>query len=187
MDTQTKIRYRPHFGSHVECLYDLTGYGIPLNSLPITTGGELLKDEHLKWIEKRRSLEIERMRIATHTSSPMTAVMAPSNTVGSGSLPPQPGEKDVLFGRGKTVADAPGNIKFRQLIEIYMDKYEAAGRLEKTCIADLIVRIVKDANGGRFLKREDGDDFWVEVDDTTARKKVAHAFRNRRKPQKPLP
>jgi hypothetical protein len=95
------------------------------------------------------------------------------------SLGPAPNQDDVLFGRGKTVVEHPGNTRFRQVVDVYMNQYEAAGRLEKTCIAEIIVRMVKDSSG-RFLKREDGGE-WEEVDDATARKKVAHAFRNRRK------
>ena len=70
-------------------------------------------------------------------------------------------------------------MRFRHVVDIYMNEYEGAGRLEKTCIAEVIVRMVKDANG-RFLKRDQGG-VWEEVPDNEARKKVAHAFRNRRK------
>jgi hypothetical protein len=92
-------------------------------------------------------------------------------------LTPRP--DDVLFGRGKMVVEHPGNTRFRQVVDLYMSKYEASGRLEKTCIAEIIVRMVKE-NFGCFLKKDDGGD-WEEVNDATARKKVAHAFRNRRK------
>jgi len=191
MKTNDKIRYRPHFGSHLECLYEMTSYGIPLNALPISTSGELRTDAHRRWIVQRKELEASRI----NASSPMalvdfsTASTAPTSIKikipTSNPAKAQPGDKDVLFGRGKTVVYAPGNTKFRQMIDLYMQRYEAAGRLEKTCIADLIVRTVKDGNGGRFLKKEEGEDFWIEVDDATARKKVAHAFRNLRKSQKP--
>lgn len=53
--------------------------------------------------------------------------------------------------------------------------------MEKASIAEMIVDMVKNA-GGRFLKADDeGSEKWEEVDDNTARKKVAHTFRNRRK------
>eukprot|EP00980_Cylindrotheca_fusiformis_P015325 scaffold4282_cov112-Cylindrotheca_fusiformis.AAC.8 len=94
-----------------------------------------------------------------------------------GSLAPSPG--DILFGRGRKVRDHPGNARFLQLIDHYMVKYETAGRVDKACIAEILVRMIKDA-GCRFLKK-DQNDAWGEVDDSEARKKVAHAFRNRRK------
>jgi hypothetical protein len=84
---------------------------------------------------------------------------------------------DVLFGRGKIV-EHPGNVRFRQLVDYYTDKYEISGKMEKTCIAEIVIQMVKE-NSGRFLKRDNAGD-WVEVDHATARNKVAHAFRNRR-------
>jgi hypothetical protein len=61
-----------------------------------------------------------------------------------------------------------------------MLKYEACTRIEKAQIAEMIVNMVTDA-GGRFLKPEDEGDVWEEVDGHSARNKVAHTFRNRRK------
>lgn len=128
---------------------------------------------------------------ATATSSSTTSAMsvASASTAGTsrsaifsdvsrrGGATPCP--EDVLFGRGKTVVEHPGNTRFRQVVDVHMSQYEAAGRLEKTCIAEIIVRMVKDSNG-RFLKRDTAGE-WEEADDNDARKKVAHAFRNRRK------
>eukprot|EP00980_Cylindrotheca_fusiformis_P015320 scaffold4282_cov112-Cylindrotheca_fusiformis.AAC.3 len=94
-----------------------------------------------------------------------------------GSLVPSPG--DILFGRGRKVRDHPGNARFLQLIDHYMTNYEKAGRVDKACIAEILVRMIKDT-GCRFLKK-DQNDAWGEVEDSEARKKVAHAFRNRRK------
>lgn len=225
-DTHTKIRYRPHFGSHQECIYALTSYGIPVNALPIKPNGELMTNNHLSWIEAQREhhqLRKQRDQQGLHERRP-DALAAISSmprglhsmgsldqtsataTTGLSASTSSLGEKttittaaneqpdynmtprynDVLFGRGKNVVDAPGNINFRRIVDYYEDRYEAAGRLEKTCIAELIVRMVKETNGGRFLKREDGQEFWSEVDDAVARQKVAHAFRNRRKQPIPL-
>lgn len=86
---------------------------------------------------------------------------------------------DVLFGRGKTVVEHVGNLRFRNMIGMQMTEYENANRLEKTYITEKIVEAIKGSDG-RFLKRDEGGE-WEEVDHETARKKVAHAFRNRRK------
>ena len=94
----------------------------------------------------------------------------------SGAVP-QP--DDVLFGRGKGIQNHGGNVRFREIVDRYADSYEASSRTEKAKIAEKIVEIVKGSNG-RFLKRRH-DDEWEEVDDRTARRKVAHLFRNRRK------
>ena len=57
--------------------------------------------------------------------------------------------------------------------------YENAKILEKTLIAERIVKDVKNS-AGRFLKN-DGNGAWIEVDDETARDKISHAFRDKRR------
>ena len=215
-------------GSHIECQYTLTTFGIPRDALPVSTSGEMFIDEHLRWIEGRRAIEASREELTLADSVPVHSVLsdigvgvgtsgdlasslsptlsppltsstateaAPAvpqiswSATGSGTIqhiaaPVSAGSldirpNDVLFGRGKTVVEHPGNMKFRNIVGRHMEEYEAASRLEKTCMTEHIVELVKSSDG-RFLKRDDGGD-WEEVDDETARKKVAHAFRNRRK------
>ena len=49
----------------------------------------------------------------------------------------------------------------------------------KNDLCDEIVRLLKEESDGQFLKREEGDLEWIEeVDDTMAREKVSHGFRN---------
>ena len=152
----------------------------------MTVKGELQTADHTVWIQKRREIEASRApssnAAALHSDEESTGEVEPDNFTSTpigavGGLRPNSG--DVLFGRGRAIIDHPGNAQFRQIVDHYMLKYEASGRLQKTCIADIIVRLVKNSCG-RFLKKnEDGS--WDEVDDSAARKKVAHAFRNRRK------
>jgi hypothetical protein len=85
---------------------------------------------------------------------------------------------DILLGRGKPIQQRPGNIRYREMIDKHMDKYEE-GNSAKYAITAYIVHLLKE-EGGRFLKEvEDGG--WVEVDEATARLKISHAFRTRRK------
>ena len=65
--------------------------------------------------------------------------------------------------------------------DTYAKVYDQASRNEKTLMAEWIVKQMR-SSVGRFLKHNDDIDCWEEVDDLEARKKVAHAFRNRRKP-----
>eukprot|EP00934_Nitzschia_sp_Nitz4_P002914 Nitzschia sp. Nitz4//scaffold95_size97785//49428//50956//NITZ4_004668-RA/size97785-augustus-gene-0.99-mRNA-1//1//CDS//3329560475//2904//frame0 len=195
---RTKVRTRPHYGSHVECQYILNTFGVPREALPVDASGVTNLDQHELWIAQRLVLDAEWER--AHSGSPGIFLdsKSESSSTGSGAspfkinwasptstvaLPQSPGMEihpnDVLFGRGKTVVEHPGNLRFRTIVGMKMDEYEAASRLEKTCMTENIVQLVKDSRG-RFLKRDDGGD-WEEVDDETARKKVAHAFRNRRK------
>lgn len=101
---------------------------------------------------------------------------------------------DVLLGRGKVLADFSGNVKYRRLVDSYMSQYLESNKMEKTCIAEVIVQVVQESLG-RFLIPQKGVSaassshtmdiyshgmLWEEVDHATARNKVAHAFRNRR-------
>lgn len=185
-------------GSHLECQYALTTFGIPREALPVSTDGTTSTQYLEAWLAARLAIDKEREKaMSPRAGTPLDSKSEGTSSSGSvtsqykiswssptsasavpqGTLEIQP--NDVLFGRGKTVVEHPGNLRFRSIVGVRMEEYEAASRLEKTCMTENIVQLVKDANG-RFLKRDDGGD-WEEVDDETARKKVAHAFRNRRK------
>ena len=103
-----------------------------------------------------------------------------------------PRPSDVLFGRGRTIQDHPGNIRLHALIEKNRVRYEEAPKWEKTIIAAEIVAIIKDEKG-RFLKSAPAsfggngqrggarkNPSWIVVDSDTARDKVSHTFRSRR-------
>jgi hypothetical protein len=105
---------------------------------------------------------------------------AAAAAAGGSVLSVDPQMKDVLFGRGKPIQDRPGNVRFREILELHRQQYDQGEKSGKTVIAADIVRIVK-GEGGRFLKQNDhGLPGWVEVDDASARMKVSHAFRTRR-------
>lgn len=87
------------------------------------------------------------------------------------------------LGRGKGIQAHPGNKRLRDLVEANLGRYERASRLEKTLLAETIVRNIKDTSG-RFLKLDSGrGGGWTEVNDEIARDKIAHAFRTQRKSQ----
>jgi hypothetical protein len=90
-----------------------------------------------------------------------------------------PYQNDILFGRGKPIQERPGNVRFREMLDKHMTKYDRGEKGDKVAISAHIVCMLKE-EGGRFLKDlEDGG--WVEVDEATARAKVSNAFRTRRK------
>lgn len=170
-----RMRYRLHFGSHAECVNELNSFGISLDDLPFDRTGQVLTHNHLEWIQSRRDLaaNVNPTKVKSNSlDHDVQSRVEVSETTGLTPL-----ATDVLLGRGKAIIDHPGNVRFRQVIDFYGQKYEAAGRLEKTCMAEVIVRLIN--SSGRFLKRDDVG-AWEEVDEATARKKVAHAFRNRR-------
>ena len=62
-----------------------------------------------------------------------------------------------------------------------MDDYhfpDSRGRKRDICIA--IVQKIKESKG-RFLKRDENDDIWMEVADAVAVAKVSHSFRTKKK------
>jgi hypothetical protein len=90
-----------------------------------------------------------------------------------------PWPNDILLGRGKPIQERPGNVRFREILDKHIEKYDKGERGAKSTVTAYIVHLVKE-EGGRFLKElEDGG--WAEVDEATARAKVDHAFRTRRK------
>jgi hypothetical protein len=91
---------------------------------------------------------------------------------------------DVVFGRGKPFQSHEGNLRFHQIVQLHKSRYAKSRRHEKTEIAEEIVQLIKSGQSGeagRFLKKSQSGDGWVEVEDTIAREKVSHALRGKPK------
>lgn len=86
------------------------------------------------------------------------------------------GPNDVLLGRGGLTNCHDGNRRFRTIVVDHQPEYLGARKKEKAVIARRIVAIIH-SNGGRFLKRADDCDAWVEVPDKRAREKTSQALR----------
>jgi hypothetical protein len=83
---------------------------------------------------------------------------------------------DVLCGRGGATNNHIGNKRFRTIISEYQLGYLQARKKEKVVVARRIVDCVK-MNGGRFLKRDDSTNMWVEVSIKKATEKTSQALR----------
>jgi hypothetical protein len=127
--------------------------------------------------------------VPVHHLTQLPAV-PPSHMIGPimASRPPSPPKpcvlydplpNDILFGRGKPIQQRPGNVRFREMIDIHKDKYEEIEKGAKVAAIAFIVHLVKE-EGRRFLKELENGRSWVEVDEATARWKVNNAFRTRR-------
>jgi hypothetical protein len=92
----------------------------------------------------------------------------------------KPTDNDVLFGRGKSFQNHPGNIWCRQLVESNLSRYENASKREKTTLASQILQMIQ-GKSGRFLKYDNGG--WLVVEASAARDKISHMFRSRRRKQ----
>jgi hypothetical protein len=92
----------------------------------------------------------------------------------------QPGENDVICGRGRNVFNHIGNDSFRTIVAGYLDHYnQASAKLEKSFILSEIVTKVRELspNGG-FVKKDPKSGRWFEVGDFLAREKTSQAFRD---------
>lgn len=85
-------------------------------------------------------------------------------------------ENDVLCGRGGATNTHIGNKRFRAVVAEYQEEYLRARKKEKALIALQVVERIKQ-NGGRFLKRDNISDVWVEVPTKKAVGKTGQALR----------
>jgi hypothetical protein len=89
------------------------------------------------------------------------------------------GPYDILCGRHKAAFNNIGNRRFRITVKLQLDRYlRAPTRLDKSLVIQWIVLLVKNNNGGRFLKWDKRSKGWIELDDKEARAKVGHAIRD---------
>lgn len=184
-----RVRYFPHLGCLPQCVLismrlrtlclsligdaedckaTLKCFGIPSTEIQHVNQFSLENlAHHRHWLERRRELDSKASGSGTDERNDTTRQVSDTYE-----------QHDVLFGRGRGIQSHPGNRKCRELVGASLERYEEGDRLVKTRLAEEIVRRVKDSSG-RFLKEKDGK--WLEVDNNTAREKVAHTFRTLRK------
>ena len=148
----------------------------PTQDFPISEEDEeIIRANHLQWIEARRRLE-ERRRISRAQSTASAVPVSIDNDTEQQQLL-LPTGRDVLFGRGRPYQEHPGNVRFSLVIESLKPRYESLKRAEKTRLAEDLVKKMK-ARGMRFLRQSNG--YWEDADDSAAREKVSQGFRSLR-------
>lgn len=171
-------------------MQQLGTFGIPRFSIPVTDDGELKREYHHEWIQKRKSLEELRAKASisppTTTSSSdvdTTSAEQPEAVVSGGLVVVVPSKYDVLLGRGKRSQQHLGNIRCNLKMESKFAEYDAlTKRAEKRRMAvSIIDELRSDPSGaGRFLKINPNHGMWEVVDDTVAMNKIIHDFRTLR-------
>eukprot|EP00538_Stauroneis_constricta_P006377 CAMPEP_0119558564 /NCGR_PEP_ID=MMETSP1352-20130426/10864_1 /TAXON_ID=265584 /ORGANISM="Stauroneis constricta, Strain CCMP1120" /LENGTH=707 /DNA_ID=CAMNT_0007605953 /DNA_START=158 /DNA_END=2281 /DNA_ORIENTATION=+ len=188
-----RVRFRSHCASPTECLYTLMTFGINTNHFPVDQDGNVLVERHLGWLEQRRGIEKEDAKQLTKTiqltGKEMVAIKSrkskkqPADQLTDVTLLQYPYSASVVLGRGFHEHQHPGNQKLAEIVDGYWEPYQTCTWKEKMDMTIQIVEQIK-AGGGRFMqkyvpKNEDEAAFvWIEVDDSKAREKVSHAFRN---------
>ena len=184
-----RCRTKLHQGSHVEVQYKLLSYGIPVGSLPVNSEGLINRKLHTKFIKMRRMQEEhqeqERLLILQAQQHAMMINMNPMALANQLPKPTTvivvPSHADVLFGKGKPVQLHIGNIRFANLIEEQMERYNTVMRNMKPTVIKEIMQTIQQQDKGRFLRRdEQKGGMWIEVTPDVAADKVGHAFRNRK-------
>ena len=201
MGKENRLHVRVHLGSHLECRYSLSTFGIPVNRLPtaLDLNTTLRKDNityHTKWLkmQKAKELEIEKIHFERCQNSSFSLEDESDASVFASTTPTQKGigmeavnifrsefiecprHEDCLFGRGRNVMKHPGNVAMRSLLEAKRERYASAAHQKKSEVAWEVVNEIK-MGGGRFLKELDSGLF-TPVEDETARKKISIAFRD---------
>eukprot|EP00980_Cylindrotheca_fusiformis_P027189 scaffold19324_cov152-Cylindrotheca_fusiformis.AAC.4 len=173
LPSSVAARIRTHFGTHMECLYALRGYGITEGSLPISLIDEHpLLHNHMTWYEHRKRVELPRQD--SRNGDGGNAMVCPSLTL---KLEPRSG--DILFGREHQVHT--GNIRLKKLLVENSAEYEKIdGKKEKMEFAQNLVRQMM-ASGSRFLMFDHKIEAWTDVSDKMARNKVSKTLRNIRR------
>jgi hypothetical protein len=157
---ETRAKTRVHFGTLLECLYNLQSFGIPTDSIPMTSGGKVKTKAFLEWLDMRRTREeFERSEDCPEVYE------IPLN-------------KHVLLGRGKPLQKHVGNMRLINIVDEYIQKYDRCEKkLEKTAMASDLVQNIKSKYDTAFLCKESG--VWIEVHDDAAREKVSNLLRAR--------
>eukprot|EP00934_Nitzschia_sp_Nitz4_P000272 Nitzschia sp. Nitz4//scaffold83_size84149//25433//27196//NITZ4_005169-RA/size84149-snap-gene-0.131-mRNA-1//-1//CDS//3329558932//272//frame0 len=166
---------RSHCGSMGEINFELMTFGIPTEFSPVDSQGCCSTDLHretlTRWRTQEQSVSTPSAKDQDNTQEAEEEEEEPYVVV--------PRRFDVLFGKTAMARGHTGTLRALHLVEMYYETYESVGKFEKTSVADRIIQIIYES-GGRFL-REDDEGFWRAVDDTEARKKVAHWFRHSRR------
>ena len=141
-------------------------HGIPSDQVPITASGRIKTTNHQRWVKFQREKE---------------------DTIQMG-LPPFEGVDCPLVtdipignaGHNNSFKNNPGNAIYRDVMEVYFNRYEAAtDTQEKTRITWKVLEELKHA-GVRILVR-DRRGWWTVASTNKSREKIAHDFREYRK------
>lgn len=154
-----RYRMKTHFGTLSEIFFELQTFGIPTEALPLTKEGSCCNDWHEHWLALARRQEELPVGYREET------IIIPRRF-------------DVLLGKRSEAREHTGTMRALHVVEMYFEEYEKLGKYQKTEVAEKIIRIIHESEG-RFLKQTEHG-AWIEVDDTEARKKIAHWFRHAR-------
>jgi len=166
----TRFRVKLHSGSDTEARYILMGYGIPVDQIPMTSSGKVKPGGLHQWLNVRTRIETERIENGAINVNDIDL-----------NIIECPGFNDVAIRPGKAYLCHPGNVKFKELLDKYMDEHASANRKMKDTISWRIIEEIERRNG-RFLEWDNKSGFWVENKDRNSfRTKIPVYFRDHKR------
>lgn len=166
-----------HYGSHVECQYRLSTFGILPSLLPFTSStNDINLERHQQWFNSSLTAE----------QSGSSPIMEESSRLRgqSQSLIATPSSNDVLC-TGNKASNNMGNQQLMILVKQYCKIYTDArtDQLKRQVVAEIVEKI--HSFGGRFLKQidEESRNGWEELTEMETKKKIMQSFRNFRRRQ----
>lgn len=200
-----------HRGTYTEVLYKLLTYGVPVDTIPVSSSGLVKTKNFGRWIQRQRQKE---EYLLSHPNDSMTKERKKKNQpssnpfdhhptkttlthIGNVTTNPAvagwfaedridlPSNRDVLLGTGKPLMKHPGNQSFRTVVDSLLQVYDTTPALrDKAEVTWGVVRYIQEKQGGRFLKRDKDSDWWQVVSNQEARDKTGKAFVNQRESRK---
>ncbi|OEU12029.1 hypothetical protein FRACYDRAFT_263374 [Fragilariopsis cylindrus CCMP1102] len=121
-----RLRQKFHFGDEIELRYQLQGFGIPINLIPSTETGTVKLHNFNAWMKTRQIVEENpndnnqyTYKIKNTNTKNSSKVTATTTTV-TNIIVECPGTNDVIFRRGQSFKEHPGNDVFRDSILNYL-------------------------------------------------------------------
>ena len=108
---------------------------------------------------------------------PVMSIPSSASVVSTGSFS-EPGDLDIVCGRGKGSYNRPGNKRLRSVVQRFLPAYKAAPtRSGKSLVLYQVLTAVEDGGRVRFVKFNPREGWYNESSESEARDKVAHAMR----------
>jgi hypothetical protein len=142
-----RVRTKCYDGVTTETIYALMSFGLPVQEIPLTSGGNIKTKNLLQWIKTQRAIDVCRQGRATAFN-----IIAHPNT------------HDVLFSRGGN-AQHLGNKDFHQYLSLMNSAYSSPFQRDamEHIRNELITSVA--SNGGRFLQVNKEGGWWEEITD----------------------
>lgn len=167
MPAKLKARFKIQYGSHMECQYHLSTYGISPQALPFDSQtNKVSLGHHLLWYSERLLTE--------------TGYRVPEE-----NLAIQPDPNDVIFSGGRS-SNNGGNQRLRLLTKRFSEAYKLGKHSKKRELIDMVISEIN-ISSGRFLKQVGSSlgYVWEELPLEEIRLKISQMFRNARRSYRP--